>query len=634
VHVNSQEQALQLAELGWRILPIKPGQKRPPMASWQHAATNNPRTIHNWYNGLYKDHGIGIATGPQPNGQNLIVVDIDEHDPAKSGTSTLRDLEKRYGALPFTVRATTGSNGQHIYLLAPPSVEIRNDAGSRLGVGIDIRGDGGQVLAPPTVHPNGNLYQWQLGMSPADVEPAPMPAWMLGLIQNPAAQQPTTPLSNDGDGPAARFNSRTTWSELLTRDGWTEGATDPSGETHWTRPGKNPKEGTSATTGYRNQDVLVVFTSSIDWLPAGAYSKFGYYACRNHGGDRSEAARALLRDERQFDHPTIDELMPTVAVTATGQIDDIDANLLKLLIDWPVFWEQDHTVAEWLAEPIIAEARAHAIFAPGGTGKSMLSLFLSAAIATGTPIFGHPQKPRRVLYLDYEMTPDDLAERLESMGYGPEYNLSNLQYALLPDLDSLDSVAGGKQVARLAELVSADLVVIDTFGRAVSGDENEADTVRAFYRNTGIHLKKAGRAFLRIDHAGKDAEKGQRGSSAKNDDVDIVWQLTRSGKGQYQMKTRKARMSWIPEKIDLRITDDPFTFHIAHEPPTPDGTDQLVTTLDNMNVDARMSGRKVRAILTENGYTASNATLRAAMRHRARRADAAEADDDIESYLI
>jgi len=632
--VNTEEQALELAALGWRILPIKPGQKRPPMASWQHAATNNTRTIHNWYNGLYNDHGIGIATGPQPNGQNLIVVDIDEHDPAKSGTSTLRDLEKRYGALPLTVRATTGSNGQHIYLLAPPSVEIRNDAGSRLGAGIDIRGDGGQVLAPPTIHPNGNLYQWQPGMSPADVEPAPMPAWMLELIQNPAAQQPTTPLSNDGDGPASRFNNRTTWHELLMRDGWTEGATDPTGETHWTRPGKNPREGTSATTGYRNQDVLVVFTSSIDWLPAGAYSKFGYYACRNHGGDRSEAARALLRDERQFDHPTIDELMPTVAVTATGQIDDTDANLLKLLIDWPVFWEQDHTVAEWLAEPIIAEARAHAIFAPGGTGKSMLSLFLSAAIATGTPIFGHPQKPRRVLYLDYEMTPDDLAERLESMGYGPEYNLSNLQYALLPDLDSLDSVAGGKQVARLAELVSADLVVIDTFGRAVSGDENEADTVRAFYRNTGIHLKKAGRAFLRIDHAGKDVEKGQRGSSAKNDDVDIVWQLSKSGKGQYQMKTRKARMSWIPEKIDLRITDDPFTFHIAHEPPTPDGTDQLVTTLDNMNIDARMSGRKVRALLTENGYTASNATLRAAMRHRARRADAAEADNDIESYLL
>lgn len=632
--MNTEEQALELAALGWRILPIKPGQKRPPMASWQHAATNNTRTIHNWYNGLYNDHGIGIATGPQPNGQNLIVVDIDEHDPAKSGTSTLRDLEKRYGALPLTVRATTGSNGQHIYLLAPPSVEIRNDAGSRLGAGIDIRGDGGQVLAPPTIHPNGNLYQWQPGMSPADVEPAPMPAWMLELIQNPAAQQPTTPLSNDGDGPASRFNNRTTWHELLMRDGWTEGATDPTGETHWTRPGKNPREGTSATTGYRNQDVLVVFTSSIDWLPAGAYSKFGYYACRNHGGDRSEAARALLRDERQFDHPTIDELMPTVAVTATGQIDDTDANLLKLLIDWPVFWEQDHTVAEWLAEPIIAEARAHAIFAPGGTGKSMLSLFLSAAIATGTPIFGHPQKPRRVLYLDYEMTPDDLAERLESMGYGPEYNLSNLQYALLPDLDSLDSVAGGKQVARLAELVSADLVVIDTFGRAVSGDENEADTVRAFYRNTGIHLKKAGRAFLRIDHAGKDVEKGQRGSSAKNDDVDIVWQLSKSGKGQYQMKTRKARMSWIPEKIDLRITDDPFTFHIAHEPPTPDGTDQLVTTLDNMNIDARMSGRKVRALLTENGYTASNATLRAAMRHRARRADAAEADNDIESYLL
>ena len=137
--MSAHEQALELASLGWRILPIKPGQKRPPMASWQHAATDNLRTIDNWYTGAYIDHGIGIATGSQPNGQNLIVVDIDEHDPAKSGSATLEALEKKYGALPITVRATTGSNGQHIYFLAPPGLEIRNDAGSRLGVGIDIR---------------------------------------------------------------------------------------------------------------------------------------------------------------------------------------------------------------------------------------------------------------------------------------------------------------------------------------------------------------------------------------------------------------------------------------------------------------------------------------------------------------
>jgi hypothetical protein len=602
--------------------------KRPAMTAWQHAATVDKQTISNWYRGMYANHGVGVATGPQPSGQNLIVIDIDEHDLEQSGSDSFAKLESRYGALPETVEVATGSGGRHLYLLAPPAVEIRNDAGKRLGVGIDIRGDGGQVLAPPTVHPNGTPYRWVEGRSPADIQPAPMPKWLVNLITNPQAEPPTTPISNDGDGPAARYNARTTWEDLLSRDGWIYSHSDRDGEQYWTRPGKTTREGTSATVGYKGQDVLVVFTSSILWLPAGAYSRFGYMACRDFNGDRSAAAKSLLREEHVTEQPDLDDLLgqPTS--------DDRDQRLLGMLIDWPTFWEQDHTVAEWLAEPLIAEARAHAIFAPGGTGKSLLALWLCAAIATGTPIFGHPQKPRRVLYLDYEMTPDDLAERLESMGYTPEHNLSNLRYALLPDIDSLDSETGGAQVARLAELCDAELVVFDTFGRAVQGEENEADTVRAFYRNTGIYLKRAGRAFLRIDHAGKDLERGQRGSSAKNDDVDVVWQMTRSGSDLYSLKTRKARMGWVPEKVELRMSEDPLRFEIAHAAPLPDGALALVAQLDELQVDPLLSSRKVRAILTEMGVQASNAALRAAVKIRARHAGFAADESALDDYLL
>lgn len=626
--MDSFDTALRLAQLGWRVVPIKPGMKRPAMTAWQHGATTDQQTISNWYRGMYANHGVGVATGPQPNGQNLIVIDIDEHDIEQSGSDSLNKLTSRFGHLPETVEVATGSGGRHLYFLAPPAIEIRNDAGKRLGVGIDIRGDGGQVLAPPTVHPNGTPYRWVDGLSPFDIQPALMPKWLVQLITNPQAEPPTTPISNDGDGPAARYNARTTWEELLNRDGWLYSHSDRDGEQYWTRPGKNPKEGTSATVGYKGQDVLVVFTSSISWLPAGAYSRFGYMACRDFNNDRSAAAKSLLREEHITEQPSLDGLI------STPNSDDSDQHLLSMLIDWPVFWEQDHTVAEWLAEPLIAEARAHAIFAPGGTGKSLLALWLCAAVATGTPIFGHPQKPRKVLYLDYEMTPDDLAERLEAMGYTPEHNLSNLRYALLPDLESLDSEQGGQQVARLAELCDADLVVFDTFGRAVAGEENEADTVRSFYRNTGIYLKRAGRAFLRIDHAGKDLERGQRGSSAKNDDVDVVWQMTRSGADLYSLKTRKARMGWVPQKIELRMVEDPLRFDIAHAAPLPDGALTLVAQLDELAVDPALSSRKVRALLTEVGIQASNAALRAAVKIRARHegmvADASALDD----YLL
>ena len=143
-------------------------------------------------------------------------------------------------------------------------------------------------------------------------------------------------------------------------------------------------------------------------------------------------------------------------------------------------------------------------------------------MTTGRGLTG-PVEPIEVLYLDYEMTIRDVVERLEDMGYDDPDALGRLHYASLPSLDPLDSETGGRAIVDMAQHLKVKLVVVDTFSRAVRGEENEADTVRNWYRWTGQLLKAAGIAFLRIDHAGKDAKLGQRGTSAKNDDVDVVW---------------------------------------------------------------------------------------------------------------
>ena len=131
-----------------------------------------------------------------------------------------------------------------------------------------------------------------------------------------------------------------------------------------------------------------------------------------------------------------------------------------------------------------------------------------------------------------------------------------------PPLPPLDGHAGGDEVVRRAAACGAELVVIDTFSRAVDGDENDADTVRAWYRWTGQRLKAAGRAFLRIDHAGKDQTRGQRGTSAKNDDVDIVWHLTVLDDDMVRLKALKKRMEWVPEIVELRRSSDDLTYSI------------------------------------------------------------------------
>lgn len=295
-----------------------------------------------------------------------------------------------------------------------------------------------------------------------------------------------------------------------------------------------------------------------------------------------------------------------------------DIDLMGMLVDWGDFWSVDHNDADWLAEPVLAGKRSTALFAPGGTGKSLLSLFIAAALSTGRdPFSGRHTDPISVLYLDYEMTSADLAERLESMGYSADCDLSRLHYALLPSLPGLDQPEGGKAVVRLAQICDAQLVVIDTFGRAVHGDENDADTVRAWYRWTGLHLKHDGRAFLRVDHAGKDITKGQRGTSAKNDDVDVVWRMTAKEGGAYTLTATKRRMGWVPERVELKMVEhSKLSFGLLDDNTYPVGTVEVARNLDALGLDLQVSARAATKALSDAGKGARAQIVRAAVKYR------------------
>ena len=97
-----------------------------------------------------------------------------------------------------------------------------------------------------------------------------------------------------------------------------------------------------------------------------------------------------------------------------------------------------------------------------------------------------------MLYLDYEMSSADLWERLTELGYNEHTDLQRLHYALLPSLPALDTAEGGQYLYNLAKRLHVDAVVVDTIGRAIEGEENSADTIRAFYRHTAQPLKAAG----------------------------------------------------------------------------------------------------------------------------------------------
>ncbi|MCK9487491.1 MAG: AAA family ATPase [Dehalococcoidia bacterium] len=287
-------------------------------------------------------------------------------------------------------------------------------------------------------------------------------------------------------------------------------------------------------------------------------------------------------------------------------------------IDWPAFWSKDHHVAEWLVEPLLPLGRSISTYSRAKAGKSLLSLDVAARIATGRRVLDHPSgAPRSVVYLDLEMTETDLFERLEDMGYGPETDLSHLHYYLLPSLPPLDTADGGAALREIAAFHDAALVIIDTTSRVLAGAENESDTLRALYRHTGQLLKADGRTVWRLDHSGKDPERGQRGTSAKNDDVDLVWELSLR-EGGIRLRATHRRQSWVPEFLDLVRAEEPLRHERAAES-WPAGAIALASRLDALLADRGISVRSARDLLREHGEGARNDVLAAALRYRRER---------------
>ncbi len=333
--------------------------------------------------------------------------------------------------------------------------------------------------------------------------------------------------------------------------------------------------------------------------------------------ERDATALAVRTGERSRGHDH--EIVPPNRANGVPKdaADGWTAELQPSRIDWAELWATDALESDWLAEPIIARGRSHALYAPAKAGKSLLILEAAAALATGRVWLDQPVgAPRSVLYLDMEMTREDLRERLSDLGYGPAYDLSRLNYHLLPSLPPLDRAEGGEAVAELVSSYEADLVVVDTLARVVTGPENDADTYRAFYRHTGTAVKRAGAALVRLDHAGKDLDRGQRGSSAKADDVDIVWRLTVRDAGALTMKATHRRMAWVPEVVELERKSDPLC-HVRILGSWPAGTAEVAKRLEDLGVAVDESRRVASLRLREDGRGgARNEVVAAAQRYR------------------
>lgn len=162
------ENIQKLISLNYRVLPLAKGRKVPLISNWTSKATSDEGTVQAWEDS-FPGCNWGLATG---RGSGVIVIDIDPRHGGDIQWKRLT-LNKKID----TVVCRTGGGGEHYYFTVPADMAITN-ASIPGYAGIDVRGENGQVVIPPSVHANGTAYEWVAGHAPWDKQPEKLPRWL------------------------------------------------------------------------------------------------------------------------------------------------------------------------------------------------------------------------------------------------------------------------------------------------------------------------------------------------------------------------------------------------------------------------------------------------------------------------
>jgi hypothetical protein len=164
--------AVAYARGGWAVFPC--AGKKPITSGGFKAASTNPLAVRQTW-AAHPGANIGLALS-----EGLWALDVDV---GKGGAETLRALERKHSPLPFTLRQTTGTGGEHWIFRIPAGVTVRQGAG--FAPGLDTRvGGRGYLMVCPSVHPDtGKRYRWHSVVAPVEA-----PAWLLELVRAPDAR--------------------------------------------------------------------------------------------------------------------------------------------------------------------------------------------------------------------------------------------------------------------------------------------------------------------------------------------------------------------------------------------------------------------------------------------------------------
>jgi hypothetical protein len=502
-----------VTERGWPVFPLVEGEKTPLTPRGFHDATLDLDLVRRWW-AKWPNANVGVPTGVA---SGIVVVDVDD----LSALDLLPDL-------PSTLRLATG-NGLHC-VFEHPGFEVRNSA-SKIAPGIDIRGDGGYVVAPGSTHPNGKPY---VVLDPSPI--AELPGWLAGRLRGDRPERVETPSASGGalsgsvlpaghpsmDTPyglaaldaeigALRLAGEGTRNDALNRAafalfGLVKGGELTPGVAH------ESLEVAARALGLGEREIGKTLRSA--WLSAEPRSA-------PESPTNADEARLLaeLVGGAQAGTETVSRDVETEPERA---VDLLRAKLLSvaMVLDLPA--------PEALIDGYLMRNTIACLYGKPGSRKTFLALDWSLCIASGTYWKGAEVAPGRVLFVAAEGVAG-LGKRVSS--WSEANNVRTFEHGIdfLPQsipLLGLDAVVLVEELVRENDYA---LVVVDTLARCmVGGDENSAqDMGRAV--DALERIRRASSAtVLPLHHDTKDGGT-PRGSSALHGAVDTLVQTIAEG---------------------------------------------------------------------------------------------------------
>lgn len=513
--------ALAWAERGFRVFPLQENGKLPAFATdWRALATMDRERIVEWWRdpltGIERGYNIGVATGA-----GAIVIDLD----VKAGADGPASWQEIGGTLG-TLTVDTPSGGKHLYF--SNDLPVSNSA-SRLAPGVDVRGDGGYVVAP------GSMIDGREYRLTRDTPPSRLPDAIAAKLAAPVEHRSERlPAVDELDRPDAIAAARGYLRSA-------EPAIQGSGGDHRTY---------QVACEVRDRGVSAPMALDLmleDWNER----------CEPPW-DPSEL-RTKIDNAFQYAQRAEGEKHPAASFQGV-QIIELPRPILHMVESRLRFLSPDECAATvprpYVVKAMIAAGQIGCVFGAPGAGKSVLVPHLAYAVAQGRKVFGRRTRQGVVIYAAAE---DQSGMRSRVRALRQRHSLAD-QFRLLENIGDLTQEAHVQALVAAILERSPVLIVLDTLAATFPGiDENSsADMSRVVA--TLHRLATTGAAVVALHHDPKSGDSTPRGHSVLNGALDVAVHVTRQEDGTVLGKMTKNRNGPIDAPIGFRIDSEFLEF--------------------------------------------------------------------------